>query len=167
MWASFRAWLRAAWTWCLYGPSVIKEMCCADWESPHWHLLWAVFPDVSNCRTKQSRTFPNIVITRWVCLRVLPGSMWEPISLSSRSPSGLPARFGPSPEMVLPFTEVLSAHRTQQVSGSETAIGNASNNNLLYFGLYILLQEIVGITSRPQPDRSWNRCLWAGPRCML
>lgn len=68
--------------------------------------------------------FSNIVVARRFCLRVLPGSMWEPTNRSSRSLSGLPARFGPLPEMVLPFTGVLSPHRAQQVSGSKTAIEN-------------------------------------------
>lgn len=119
-------------------------MCCADWESPHWRLLWAVFtviqmyqavePAGLYCHSVGSLVififiidggFSNIVIARWFCPRVLPGSMWEPTSHSSQSLSGLPARFGPSPETVLPSTGVLSPHRAQQVSGSKTAIGNA------------------------------------------
>lgn len=80
--------------------------------------------------------------------------MWEPTSLSSRSASGLPARFGPLPEMVLPFIGALSALRTQQVSGSETAIAHVRNNTLSDFLLCGPLQEIVGITSPPHQDRS-------------
>lgn len=38
---------------------------------------------------------------------------------------------------------------------------------VLYFLLCGPLQEIVGITSPPHPDRSSNRCLWGGPQCTL
>lgn len=75
-----------------------------------------------------NRDFSNIVVAWRFPSRALPGSMWEPTSLSSRSPSGLPARFGPLPEMVLPFIGVLSALRTQQVSGSKSAIGHVRDN---------------------------------------
>lgn len=65
--------------------------------------------------------------------RVLPGSTWGQTNHSSQSLWGLPARFGPSPETVLPFTGVLSPHRAQQVGGSETAIENVYKSNQLYF----------------------------------
>lgn len=57
-----------------------------------------------------------IVLTSscWV-FRDPRGSMWELTNLLSPSPSGLPARFGPSPKTVLLFTGDLSLLRAPQV----------------------------------------------------
>lgn len=83
-------------------------------------------------------------------LRDPRGFTWEPTSLSSPSPSELPARFGPSPGMVLPFTGDLSLHRAQQVSGRNWVLQFDHHSGhwqiwIKNFKLYLKLAE-MGMT---------------------